>query len=159
MHHGSRRFPARCVTTVVSAESAGVCKAPSVICGLGFHGLDFKWCLARLTSASSHTQAPRKCWHGAPSPGSRSSPRPSFPKYVGEGGAGAESSAFPHLWWFPRLLRVAPIRCCHWWVMWWAHSAAPGAGGGGSESWRARSHAATRPRLRAGPAAPPFKTS
>lgn len=61
MHHGSRRFPARCVTAGVSAESAGVCKAPSVICGLGFHGLDFKWCLARLTSAPSHTQAPKKC--------------------------------------------------------------------------------------------------
>lgn len=55
MHHGSRRFPARCVTAGVSAESAGVCKTPSVICGLGFHGLDFKQCLARLTSASSHT--------------------------------------------------------------------------------------------------------
>ena len=60
MHHGSRRFPARCVTAGVSAESAGVCKAPSVICGLGFHGLDFKRCLARLTSASSHTRAPKK---------------------------------------------------------------------------------------------------
>lgn len=58
MHHGSRRFPARPVTAGVSAESAGVCKAPSVICGLRFHGLDFKRCLARLPLASSHTQAP-----------------------------------------------------------------------------------------------------
>ena len=58
MHHGSRRFPARSVTAGVSAESAGVCKAPSVICGLRFHGLDFKRCLARLALASSHTQAP-----------------------------------------------------------------------------------------------------
>lgn len=60
MHHGSRRFPAPCVTAGGSAESAGVCMAPSVICGLGFHGLEFKRCLARLTSASSHTQAPKK---------------------------------------------------------------------------------------------------
>lgn len=61
MHHVSRRFPAMCVTTGVSAESAGVCKAPSVICGLGFHGLDFKRCLAGLTSASFRAQAPKKC--------------------------------------------------------------------------------------------------
>lgn len=61
MHHGSRRFPVRPVTAGVSAESAGVCKAPSVICGLGFHGLDFKRCLAGLTSASSHTKTPKKC--------------------------------------------------------------------------------------------------
>ena len=59
MHHGFRRFPSRCVTAGLSAESAGVCKAPSVICGLGFHGLDFKRCLAQLTSASSHAQAPK----------------------------------------------------------------------------------------------------
>lgn len=39
-------------------------KAPSVICGLGFHGLDFKRCLGRLTSASSHTEAPKKCGVG-----------------------------------------------------------------------------------------------
>lgn len=60
MHHGSRRFPVRSVTAGVSAESAGVCEAPSVICGLGFHGLDFKRCLARLTSAPSHTKTPKK---------------------------------------------------------------------------------------------------
>lgn len=60
MHHGSRRFPVRSATAGVSAESAGVCEAPSVICGLGFHGLDFKRCLARLTSAPSHARTPKK---------------------------------------------------------------------------------------------------
>lgn len=71
MHHGSRRFPVRSATAGVSAESAGVCKAPSVICGLGFHGLDFKRCLAGLTPASSHTKTPKK--RGVR--GSRSGPR------------------------------------------------------------------------------------
>lgn len=89
MHHGSRHFPARWVTAGVSAESAGVCKTPSVICGLGFHGLDFKQCLARLTSASSHTWALRKCQVGASICRQRQPPRPcGGVRMLGEGGEG-----------------------------------------------------------------------
>ena len=142
MHHGFRRFPARCVTAGVSAESAGVCKAPSVICGLGFHGLDFKRCLAQLTSASSHAQAPKNRglgsslskqlqlpqstpslaeWESSPTSGER------FPEASGSDSDGCVPASGVS-------------------VMWWPHSVVQGASGGGGQSGKALP---TRPTARA----------
>lgn len=156
MHHGSRHFPARWVTAGVSAESAGVCKTPSVICGLGFHGLDFKQCLARLTSASSHIGALSKCQVGA----SAASQGLWWSKDVGRGGRG---SLRPNLRPSHRsrssrdcreLLGFFPATDVNH-VM---DTLAPSVGGGCGEFWEGALPRG-RPPERAGPAAQPFKTS
>lgn len=152
----------RGVTAGVSAESAGVCKTPSVICGLGLHGLDFKRCLARLTPASSHTGAPRKrgLAVGAPSAGSRS---PRVCVCVGAGVTWTTCVLSPTSAgsrdlreWPDGLRRLARIRC-------WAHTrwlpASVGWGGGGGETHEGAFSRGGLPGRELGPAAQTFKTS
>lgn len=148
MHHGSRRFPVRCVTAGVSAESAGVCKAPSVICGLGFHGLDVNRCLGWLTSASSRTRNPQKCGVGGVS--SPDSCTRSEKLLLGDGregglGAGGGGFAWAHTEPCSHPGRMAP-RSGSGSTWRGANSAASGARGGWQQVLGVRGPLAPRPR-------------